>query len=152
MVKGRMNPANTLPVAVLALLFLCGGCAPGDPIDGNTSVNGSDDLSVKVIDADGEFSAQECALRGLQDEVIMIESAYCGHCKATMPVFQEACEEKGITPTILDVSVKEQRERMESYGLQIQYTPTFIFGCTYVIGARQKEGYQQLLDEFLEVN
>ena len=81
----------------------------------------------------------------------MLESKYCGHCKETMPDFKEACDEKGITPIILDISIDEQKLQMESYGIDIRFTPTFILDCEYFVGVKSKEEYVQFL-ESIEVN
>ena len=80
----------------------------------------------------------------------MLESKYCGHCKATIPDFKDACAEKGVEPIILDLSVDEQRVQMMSYGISIQFTPTFIFGCDYFVGVKTKQEYSDSLDKFLQ--
>ena len=49
-----------------------------------------------------------------------------------------------------DVSIKDQEMQMKSYGIQVQFTPTFIFGCEYFIGVKSKEEYLLLLDKYLE--
>ena len=81
----------------------------------------------------------------------MLESKYCGHCRETLPLFEEACEEQGVIPEILDLSVKEDQERMYSLGIQVQYTPTFIFGCNYYVGVKTKEKYLNYINQ-IEVN
>ena len=80
----------------------------------------------------------------------MVVSEYCGHCKATMPLFKEASSEKAVEITILDGSIDEQRKQIEDYGISIRYTPTFIFGCDYYIGAKSKEEYLKMFDKFLK--
>jgi len=128
------------------------GCNGNDNNNSN-SVNGTQDIDPKfeklTITKDGSFSKESCIERGVSDKVIMLQSKYCGHCQHTIPIFEEACREEGVEPIILDVSIPEQREQMESYGVQIAYTPTFIFGCDYYIGARDKEGYLMSLEVFL---
>ncbi|MBU0666862.1 MAG: thioredoxin domain-containing protein [Nanoarchaeota archaeon] len=113
-----------------------------------TSCNNNDSLF--TINSEGSFSQDVCIQKGLVEDVLMIESQYCSHCEATLPDFVEACAEKGVNSTILDVSVDEQRERMESYGVTISYTPTFIFGCDYYVGAKTKDEYLSMLDKYLE--
>jgi len=124
------------------LLFLA-GCKTNEMINSRT-------LNTYTIKSAGSFSIEECKARNLSDKVMMIESKYCGHCKATLPDFKDACEEKGMTPIILDVSNDDQRKEMLSHSISIQYTPTFIFGCKYFIGVKSKETYLQLLDELKE--
>ncbi len=109
-----------------------------------------DDFEDITISGDGSFLIEECKIRKLEDKTIMILSKYCGHCKQTLPLFEEACEEKGISPIILDISIPEQRDQMESYGINIQYIPTFIFGCKYYVGALNEEEYVSSLERFLE--
>ena len=129
-------------------LLLISVCGCGNNAIGQAT-GYADQFSIITLSSDSFFSAEECAKRGLNDKVMMLESKYCGHCKKTQPLFQQSCEEKGINPIILDVSVDEQRRQMESYGIDIRYTPTFVFGCDYYIGAKEKEEYSALLDEFL---
>jgi len=101
-----------------------------------------------TISSEGEFSQEECSARNLKEKVIMLESKYCSACKATLPTFKKACEEEGIAPEILDLSVPEQRAKMKSYGIQITYTPTFIFGCKYYVGAKNEQEYKSIIEEF----
>ncbi len=129
-----------LSCMIVALMSLY-GCQP--PEESQESP-----LLTHTIQVDGEFEADDCLQRGLKDSVIMFESKYCGHCKATLPIFLEACNENGIEPIILDLSISEQREQMESYGIEVYYTPTFIFGCSYYVGTKTKEGYLQVIDEY----
>jgi len=98
-----------------------------------------------IITNDGVFNSTECIHRGLVDQFIMIESRYCSHCKETLPLFREACKESDVKPVILDLTIPEHREQMESYGIDVQYTPTFIIGCRYFIGTKSKEEYIQMI-------
>ena len=125
----------------------------GNPADDNQTNSSQETNDIKfeklTITSPGAFPKEGCKARGVIDKVIMLESKYCGHCKKTMPILQEACRERGIEPIIIDVTIPEQREQMESYGVQIAYTPTLIFGCDYYIGTRDKQGYLKLLDKFI---
>ena len=125
-----------MSLMIVSLIFLigCGGKPSGDLI--------------KIQDA-GFLTIEQCQVRGLQDKVLMIESKYCSHCEATLPDFIQACAEKGVEPEILDVSVSKNRQKVYSYGLDYVYTPTFVFGCNYYIGAMPKTQYLSLLDKFL---
>jgi len=103
------------------------------------------------INKDGTFSESQCKIHNPEYEVIMFESKYCSHCQETLPVFKEAALARGITPVILDLAEAEQRTRMqEEYNIIVQYTPTFLFGCDYVTGAKTQEEYNQLLDTYEE--
>ncbi len=162
---------NVFAVVLLVLLALSlFGCqnqpAPPDfPVDDTSSGNSTNDnnnsgnsnsqsgdseLEIITIKTDGSFTQEECEKRALDDKVFMLESAYCPHCKETLPDFKEACAEKGVEPIILDLSIAEHRGQMLSHGITIAYTPTFVFGCDYFIGGRSKEFYLQAMDKFLE--
>ncbi|OIO63210.1 hypothetical protein COT48_03245 [Candidatus Woesearchaeota archaeon CG08_land_8_20_14_0_20_47_9] len=106
-------------------------------------------VEIITLTKEGRLSQGDCMKRKLNDKVIMLESMFCGHCKATMPDFISACEGKGIEPIVLDIADNEVRSEMKSYGVQAQLTPTFIFGCHIVLGAQSKETYLRLCDEFL---
>ncbi len=103
-----------------------------------------------TITEPGFFEKEVCEERELDDKVIMIESKYCSHCKDTLPIFKEACKEKDIEPIILDLAEEEHRNKLESYGIEVHFTPTFIFGCEYHIGSKTKEEYINLCEKFLE--
>ncbi len=122
-------------ICILLLVSLA-GCAEKDP-------------NIVTINGDGSFTAEECRSRGLNDQVIMFESKYCSHCKETLPDFIDACEEKNIEPIILDLSIDEHMVQYETYNIELVGTPTFIFGCNYFVGAREKQTYTENLDIFL---
>jgi thiol-disulfide isomerase/thioredoxin len=104
---------------------------------------------IVYINNNGAFTELQCSKRGFQDKVIMLESKFCHACKLTKPIFIEACEERNIEPIILDLAEEEQRAQMNSYMIDIQYTPTFIIGCNYYIGGGEKEEFLNLLDKLL---
>ena len=103
-----------------------------------------------TIAGPGFFETEICEERGLDDKVIMIGSKYCGHCEKTKPDFIETCEKKEIKPIILDLAEEEHREKLKSFGIEVHYTPTFIYGCKYYVGERTKKEYLKLCEEFLE--
>ncbi len=144
-----------LCLVLLIAVFFASGCDETvNSYDNNDNVSDSNNslLDVFVIKDDGSFSLDECRARGLEDKVIMVESKYCGHCKDTLPLFEEACREKGVEYVILDLTKKLDRELLDSYNIEVQYTPTFLFGCDYYVGTSFKYVYLSRLDKFLEKN
>lgn len=101
-----------------------------------------------TIQGEGTLPKEFCERHGLDSKILMIESEYCGHCKATKPDFEQAIENTGNEAEILDVSVKEDYERITGkYGLEIQYTPTFVFECDYFVGVKTVDEYESLLEK-----
>ncbi|MCF7799106.1 thioredoxin family protein [Candidatus Woesearchaeota archaeon] len=102
------------------------------------------------ITKEGTFSESQCKAHNPNYEVIMIESKFCGHCKETLPKFLEACAELGVVPVVLDMAKAEDAELAEEkYKVSIRYTPTFIFGCDYLVGAQpSKEDYSSLIKAY----
>ena len=141
-----------ITIALLAITMLLAGCADGDGTVDVPPDNETPPEEVIAITEEGAFSAEQCETHNPGRDVIMIESKYCGHCKATLPLFQEACDELGITPIILDLSVQEDLRRMqEDYKVSVKFTPTFIFGCEYFVGAQQdKESYTELMERHIQ--
>ena len=86
------------------------------------------------------------------DKVIMIKSKYCSHCKETLPIFLEACEEKGVEPMVWDVSLEPQRKLADEYDIDYRFVPVFVFGCEEYVGVKSKEEYLAFLDKFLGDN
>lgn len=155
-------------IILLSVILVLSGCS-GQMTGGHVSEEGSagsgeegqvpvvegpvveeQDFQDIVITGQGEIPPDECSRRDLEAKYIMFESKYCGHCAAALPKFKEACSELGIQPEILDISSGPQREKMLSYGLVAQYTPTFVFDCKYYIGAKSKEEFLGLLKEGIE--
>lgn len=127
---------------IALLLVLVVACSTGA-----TAPDGSE---VRTITTEGVFSAEECAARGLEGRVLMLESQYCGHCRATKPDFLSACERAGVAPIILDLSLEEDLARAESFGVLAQFTPTFVVDCNYYVGAKDLMTYTQWLAEVNE--
>jgi len=107
------------------------------------------DPDVVKLGNEGSFTAEQCLERGFNDKVIMFESKYCGHCRKTLPDFIVACEEHDVTPIILDLSEDYDIAQFETYDIELVGTPTFIFGCDYIVGVKDKEAYSSYLDAFL---
>jgi len=95
-----------------------------------------------VISQDGMFTVQECKNRGLQDQVIMFESRYCGHCQQTKPDFLAAAEEYGRSVVVLDLAEPAQRAKLDEWKISIQYTPTFMIDCKYYVGGQSRITYE----------
>lgn len=127
----------------LILILLIAGCASPTPESQGDEQAG---LGMVTISEDGSLSPEECERRGLEGKVLMLESRYCGHCRETRPDFIAACEDAGIEPMILDVSEDEGAKALRSYGISIRYTPTFVIGCDYYVGAMSMEEYISLLE------
>lgn len=139
-------------ISIVLVLFLA-GCVSQPSINFSTGDEYNQtqgQVQLITITKDGSFQPDECKSRGLKNKVIMFESKYCSHCTATLPVFQEACRGLGIEPTILDLTNEEDKELTKSYGLDIRYTPTFVFGCDYYVGVKTEENYLRLCELFLE--
>jgi thiol-disulfide isomerase/thioredoxin len=127
-------------ITMTILLIACSNQI--DPKDNKSNLN---TIPIFTISEAGNFTLEDCQARGLENKVVMIESKYCGHCQVTKPIFEEACQEAGVTPEILDISENDQREKMLSYSVEVQYTPTFIINCNYYIGGMEKSEYENLI-------
>jgi len=57
--------------------------------------------------------------------------------------------ELGAEFLFLDLSKEEDTETMKSFDVVPQYTPTLLVGCDVYIGAKSKEEYKQIIEEFL---
>ena len=98
----------------------------------------------------GSFEEDDCRSRCLTNKVIMIKSSNCWKCTDTEPDFLAACEEREIKPLILDVTHSDDFLLLNSLGIDIAGTPTFIFGCDYYLGVMgSKEDYLEVIDIFL---
>jgi len=137
-----MNKIYLLLSLITILSIMLVGCTTSPPVS-------DDPNDIVKLGGDSSFTKEQCEARGFTDKVIMLESKYCSHCQQTMPDFISACNEHNVTPIILDLSIVNHGKQLESYNLEIVGTPTFIFGCDYIVGARNKETYSNKLDDFL---
>ena len=126
-------------IVIVLLLFFALGCENAEPSE----------FEIIKISEPGSFEIEECEKRDLDEKIIMIGSKYCPHCLETKPDFIEACEAKGIKAEVFDLAETEDRDKMKAYGLEVVFTPTFIYGCEYHIGAKTKEEYLKLCEDFL---
>jgi hypothetical protein len=152
-------------ISACIFLFLCSGCVFNKCSAGLTDNRFGDNLSDYIgkvttcvpdtfenilISKTGSLEVQDCRARCLADKVIMLMSSSCEHCIETEPDFLAACEERGITPIIFDMDDPEQVSTMESFGISIYGTPTFIFGCDYYLGdLGSEEDYLAFIDRYL---
>ena len=60
-----------------------------------------------------------------------------------------AGSELGAEVIFLDLSKEEDIETMESFAVVPQYTPTLLVGCDVYIGAKSKDEYKQIIEDFL---
>ena len=136
-----MKKSIMIVIFLLLILVFSFGCKKQEPSE----------LEIITISGTGSFEIKECDERGLSDKIIMVGSKYCPHCLETKPDFIEVCEAKGIEPEIFDLAEEDDRNKMNSYGFEVQFTPTFIYGCEYHVGAKTKEEYLKFCEEFLEI-
>jgi len=132
-----------LVLLALGLLLIAGCCNNTTPVD--------PELGVISLNKDITLSTNECSERQLNDKIVFIGSKYCGACKAAKPRLKELEVEKKVDIVYLDISEEADRNAMlMDYHVSVYYTPTILFGCNVIVGAREKSDYSQLIDEFLK--
>lgn len=152
-------------IATFIFLLLCSGCTiftgitgQGDQSGGSKTTDSIEDAAECVLGTfknvfiweSGSFEEHDCRSRCLANKVIMIKSSNCWKCTDTEPDFLAACEEREIKPLILDVTHSDDFLLLDSLGIDIAGTPTFIFGCDYYLGVMgSKEDYLEAIDVFL---
>ncbi|MBT4858319.1 thioredoxin family protein [Candidatus Woesearchaeota archaeon] len=133
-----------ITTTLLILLVLLTSCS-------NNKLNPNPtDVDSIIIDSQGTFTQEQCTERNLQDKVIMIKSKYCGHCVETLPDFKKAASFHNLDPMIIETTKDEDLEILKSYNIDFVYTPTFIVGCDYFIGAKSFQGYDRIFEDFKE--
>ena len=142
------NMKKIIFIISILLILIVSGCS-SNPTGKSTS-NEQTDLEIIVLDKDTLLSSEQCTARGLNKKIIMLESEYCGHCKIIEPILKEIEQEKNINILFLDISKKEDRTKMEDFGIFVKYTPTLLVGCNVLIGSKEKSEYEAIIDEFLK--
>ncbi|MBN2566764.1 thioredoxin family protein [Candidatus Woesearchaeota archaeon] len=110
---------------------------------------GGDDGRIQpyVIMQNGMLPPAACTAE-IARSVIMLESRYCGHCAVAKPMLEELAREKGVDLEVIDVSTDAGRHRTAELGIDIQFTPTTIFGCEVVIGGQSRDAFAAYFDRF----
>ena len=131
-----------IPVFVLiGLLFIisifASGCTDNNP-------------GFIILENEDSLSEEQCKERGLDDKLMMLESANCPHCKLAIPKLQELEEELNVEIMYLDISKIEDRNTVSEFRIMPKYTPTVLIGCEILIGDISKEEYKQTIEKFLE--
>lgn len=114
------------------------------------AISCSNNENVITITEAGSFTLEECQDHGFGNSVIMIESAYCGHCRETRGDFQAACDELNVSCEFWDLAEAEGLKQLEDRDIMVQFTPTMIYGCTYTVGAETKDEYVTRIQTFLQ--
>ncbi len=142
-----MNIMKTTLVAISILLLVIVSCCINDTNvkkELNAEING-----IITIDKEGKLPDYVCRSIGIENDIIIIHSKYCGACKMALPYLKEIEDEKGLEFNYIDISTDEGRDMLNKMGLYPRYTPTVIIGCDVHIGAYSKEKYEKWIDELL---
>jgi len=108
------------------------------------------DNSTIVLDKDKVIDKNICIEKNLDNKIIQLESKFCGHCATVKPILENLAKENNVEITFLDSSDEQDREIIDSYNLQVLFTPTLIIDCKVVVGGQSEETYKDLIKEFLE--
>ena len=102
-----------------------------------------------ILSEEGDLPLSLCEERGLDGKIMVLESKYCGACKAAKPLVQAAAGEVGVEVLFLDLAEGKDAREAEKLGLVPQYTPTLLVGCQVYIGVKSKEEYVSFFEGFL---
>jgi len=107
------------------------------------------DNGLVMLDKEGTIACELCEERGLDTKIIVLESAYCGACRAAVPIIKEVEQELGIEIIYLDLAENADNQRMnEEFKVMPYYTPTMLVGCDVYIGGKTKQEYTKLFKDF----
>jgi thiol-disulfide isomerase/thioredoxin len=139
-----------IKVACLILFLIAASLMYGCTQEGCNSPTGyTVNDGIIMLDKEGTISCELCKERGVNDRIIVLESEYCGACKAVAPNIKEAAEELGAEVLFLDLSKESDSIKMNGFGVMPYYTPTMLVGCDVYIGGKSKEEYKQIIGSFL---
>ena len=144
----KIGKIITLIYIILVITFLS-GCKIPEPTEITITNNVSEELGFILLDREGTIPLDLCSERGLNDKILVLESKYCGACKIAKPKLQEIEQELKIEFIWLDLSKKEDMERLKEFKIIPKYTPTILIGCEVLIGAYPKEKYKPLIENLL---
>lgn len=114
----------------------------------NSDQNGNN-LEVIVLDKEETMPLDACEARNLSDKIIILESKYCGACNVVVPDLKQIEEELSAEFLFLDLSEKEDTEKLKEFKIWPKYTPTVLMGCKVLLGGHSKEEYKQIIESLL---
>lgn len=145
-----MKTTTKLLFGILIGIILVYGCTPEPTIvDITNNITGVNKIGPIFLEGEGTIPLELCKERGLNDEIIILESRYCGACRIVVPRLKEIGEELQEEFIFLDLSKKGDLRKMKEFKIIPMYTPTVLIGCDVYIGAYPKEKYKQPIEKLL---
>lgn len=136
-----------LLVSILIVLSLINGCTLTENCENPSTYIIKD--GKLMLDKEGTIPCTLCEERGLDDRIVVLESEYCGACKAVVPVIKEVAKELNTIVTFLDLSESEDQNKMSQLGVMPYYTPTMLVGCQVYVGGKTKSEYKSIISKFV---
>lgn len=141
--KGR----NVLFILMLVIVLFIQGCTSPEGCDTPTSYTVKDGMI--LLDKEGSIPCELCEEGELDSKIIVLESEYCGACRAAVPKIKEAADELNADVLFLDLSKEADSLKMNGFKVQPYYTPTMVVGCDVYVGGKSKEDYLKIISDFL---
>ncbi|MFH1505961.1 MAG: thioredoxin family protein [archaeon] len=136
----------TILLAIVTLSLTA--CDPKPPVpDPNNDTNYI--FGDYTIKEEKTLPILECTARKLKDKVLVIHAEHCGACKIAVPILEELEQEMNLEFRYYDMDVDEDKLALKEFKLVPYFTPTVVIGCEVLIGAKDKDEYQDALEEFL---
>lgn len=144
------------PTALATMLaFALIGCRQGADSKGASKEGGVDvkkerKVSVPQVRISADTAVDHCSERGLQDRILFIVSQFCPKCKKARPVLERAVRGEGLELYYerIDLADPSGRERIEAYGISVQFVPTLLVDCQAYVGANHASRYGDIIREY----
>lgn len=102
-----------------------------------------------TLKEEGKIPYEQCSERNLTDKIIILHSEFCPACKIAVPIIKEIEYELNASFIFLDISKNEDLEKMDEFRILPFYTPILMVGCDVYMGAKSKEEYESVIQNFL---
>ncbi len=133
---------NILFSLLIITLFIV-GCTNSTPSSGYKLDKGR-----LVLDKEGTIPDNQCTQRNLNNQIIVLESKYCGACREALQKIKEVAKELNVQVTYLDLAEKTDLDKANQLGVMPYYTPTMVAGCKVYVGGKTKTEYTKIFKEF----
>jgi len=100
----------------------------------------------------GEMAIPFCMERSLKEKIIFVISKYCPHCRRSRPILEKVINDNKLSKyyVFLDLANEKDRDKLDSFGITVIYTPTLIINCSSYIGSKPEKKYLELVKKFKE--
>lgn len=91
-----------------------------------------------------------CKERNLSNNISMITSRYCPHCKKALEILIPIIKQQNLENDfkVFDILNRSDLKILNNYGISTSYVPALIVNCNAYIGLKSEEQYIEIISRY----